>query len=552
MNRNHPDLRQTVDLIDQLFDGQLSAEQHQELEKLVCESSECRQLYLRLIHQQAVLRPILGIASMYDSLTHTNDDSEFESFVSTEIIREMLDEESVVAQRKTTERTPIENIAAKKFSAFRLERDRHPKPPQVRRNTLYATVASLAAAIVGILFFVGKGTEPNSVAKIVNASDLVWSTNDHAMPPKGNLQAGQQIDVEAGLLEIEFGDGARVILEGPAKFAVQSRDAGDLQLGKLVAQVPSQAHGFRIHTPGMKIVDLGTEFGVVVDSEKNAQVRVFSGKVNLHAVDKEQREIASRLLRPGTTIEVAGPSLASRIANATESIFKPIASVPKWKRTLLAKNQEVFSDDFSKFHAGRYSKHDTYGQGGTFDFKQGRLNLRPVVGNTVAVMLAEPALRLRRGMQFSADISANESASRRVGLLISTFSGQPDGAESFGFRFNFDDNDLWVHVYDQPSDDRVGYTGKGPETAISKLSEGTLTLSVEWVNDTTFKFYCRSQGNPNRLLVDTRSIEALKDVSELYVGVQSFRNQGPLVGRCSRLTIEPIETPPSVGKRGRE
>jgi len=65
----------------------------------------------------------------------------------------------------------------------------------------------------------------------------------------------------------------------------------------------------------------------------------------------------------------------------------------------------------------------------------------------------------------------------------------------------------------------------------------SFTLSVEWVGETTFKFYCQSRGNPDRLLIDTRSIEALKDFSELHIGVQCYRNEDPLVGQCSRLTI---------------
>jgi hypothetical protein len=47
--------------------------------------------------------------------------------------------------------------------------------------------------------------------------------------------------------------------------------------------VPPPAQGFRLLTPNMKLVDLGTEFGVQVDSAaQKAEVHVFEGEVEAH------------------------------------------------------------------------------------------------------------------------------------------------------------------------------------------------------------------------------------------------------------------------------
>ena len=45
----------------------------------------------------------------------------------------------------------------------------------------------------------------------------------------------------------------------------------------MTARVPVPAHGFTVHSPQGKVVDLGTEFGVSVDGPGTTSVRVFSG-----------------------------------------------------------------------------------------------------------------------------------------------------------------------------------------------------------------------------------------------------------------------------------
>ena len=82
-----------------------------------------------------------------------------------------------------------------------------------------------------------------------------------------------------GLAEIEFDCGARVILQGPAGLRLLSGRSARLLKGKLTARVPARARGFTVLTPHNKVVDLGTEFGLSVDDDGAATVRVFTGEV---------------------------------------------------------------------------------------------------------------------------------------------------------------------------------------------------------------------------------------------------------------------------------
>ena len=52
--------------------------------------------------------------------------------------------------------------------------------------------------------------------------------------------------------------------------------------GRLTAEVPSQAEGFRINAKQFFVVDLGTAFGMKVGDDSAAEVHVFAGEVEVH------------------------------------------------------------------------------------------------------------------------------------------------------------------------------------------------------------------------------------------------------------------------------
>ncbi len=87
------------------------------------------------------------------------------------------------------------------------------------------------------------------------------------------------MELAAGLAELTFNCGARIILHGPAQFVVGNERGGDLHLGRITAKVPHSAVGFTVNTPTGKVVDLGTEFGVAVNAAQLTRVVVFVGEV---------------------------------------------------------------------------------------------------------------------------------------------------------------------------------------------------------------------------------------------------------------------------------
>jgi hypothetical protein len=116
-----------------------------------------------------------------------------------------------------------------------------------------------------------------NVAWLVNAQNCRWAGTE--VGPGRDMRAGKSLSLEQGLAEIEFDQGARIILQGPAAVELLSGCKVRLRHGTLTARVPRRAQGFTVVSPGGRVVDLGTEFGLTVDEGGATTVRVFKGEV---------------------------------------------------------------------------------------------------------------------------------------------------------------------------------------------------------------------------------------------------------------------------------
>ena len=99
---------------------------------------------------------------------------------------------------------------------------------------------------------------------------------------KSPVSLGDRFAIRSGLLEITYDTGAKVILQGPVTYKVESKNGGFMSVGKLTGKVEVEAaKGFCVRTPTATVTDLGTEFGVEVDREGNHDVQVFAGQVKV-------------------------------------------------------------------------------------------------------------------------------------------------------------------------------------------------------------------------------------------------------------------------------
>lgn len=127
------------------------------------------------------------------------------------------------------------------------------------------------------------------VAELTDLHAAVWTVGQIGTHRGVQLAAGHRLELQEGVAEITYRSGAVVIVVAPAEFIVgkapaesgnqQSPGGGTLHSGRAIVHVPEAARGFAIDTPQALLVDLGTRFGVEVNSEMKTDVHVLEGTV---------------------------------------------------------------------------------------------------------------------------------------------------------------------------------------------------------------------------------------------------------------------------------
>jgi hypothetical protein len=116
------------------------------------------------------------------------------------------------------------------------------------------------------------------LAVITNADGALWEGGDASVMIGSAIGPGM-VELCEGRIELELDNGVRLAVEGPARFELESLFHGVLYQGRLAANVPPQGVGFKIDTPSLSVVDLGTEFALHVSETGVSDVHVFTGEV---------------------------------------------------------------------------------------------------------------------------------------------------------------------------------------------------------------------------------------------------------------------------------
>jgi hypothetical protein len=130
-------------------------------------------------------------------------------------------------------------------------------------------------------------------ATLTQNADASWDTPR----AEGDRLTAGVLRLAQGSAEIHFDKGTVVFLTGPAVLELCSADEVSLQHGSLNARVPAPAVGFSVATPLSRVVDLGTEFDVVVQDSGTITTLVHEGRVSF----RPQREHE----KPDKPIELA-------------------------------------------------------------------------------------------------------------------------------------------------------------------------------------------------------------------------------------------------------
>jgi hypothetical protein len=323
--------RETLDrLLFALRDDELKPSQAAELEELLLDSAEAMQHYLRVTNLNA------GLRWMAEG---ENEDGS--------AVRELEIESSSLEISEPQSQVPaavtsippivIDSSADLDAPVFAL---RSPVGGFLFSYTMSAVIVGVAL-LVGWMWRTSAGPQlvhdvlqpvpavpaaAPSVGRVTGMVDCRWIDLSQATVEQADVPLGRKYALASGFLEITYDSGAKVLLQGPAVYEVESARGGFLSLGRLTAIVTSRgARGertanptrsdqepqptaslaprpsfraaadsrlstlssrlFSVRTPSAVVTDLGTEFGVEVDKWGITRSHVFRGKVEVRVDD---------------------------------------------------------------------------------------------------------------------------------------------------------------------------------------------------------------------------------------------------------------------------
>jgi hypothetical protein len=145
-----------------------------------------------------------------------------------------------------------------------------------------------------------------------------WSESTTSVRVGSALEPGW-LRLESGLAQVVFYSGARVVIEGPTELQLVSPNEAVCPIGRLLADVPAPARGFRLKTDHLDVVDFGTAFGVHATPGRT-EVHVFDGEVRWRSP-----AAAEQSLGEGQAVVVEGgpaPRFMAARATAFSSLFE--------------------------------------------------------------------------------------------------------------------------------------------------------------------------------------------------------------------------------------
>lgn len=156
--------------------------------------------------------------------------------------------------------------------------------PNTRKNTLAWSVAAILILTLVCVGFFMKSSDviekpDNIIGHLINQDDAEFdpefTLNDFKFESK-------RYRLEQGVIHFQLKNGAEFIVKGPADFQIENMLLLTLHRGNLRAIIPNTAQGFVVSTPGIEYEDLGTEFGVSVETESGkSKLHVFDGQVDV-------------------------------------------------------------------------------------------------------------------------------------------------------------------------------------------------------------------------------------------------------------------------------
>jgi hypothetical protein len=164
-------------------------------------------------------------------------------------------------------------------------------------------------------------------AQVTRMRDCLWAPGSTVLKRGDDFPKDQPLQLASGLLEITLFNGAQISLEGPCHFQMRRATEGYLEQGRLLARADAKsAKGLTISTPYSKVVDLGTEFGMVVKPSGITEVHVLQGLVEVDYRSSQGSTFSGGILQQGQAQRFSAANAVAEIIPTDQPAFQVMQS----------------------------------------------------------------------------------------------------------------------------------------------------------------------------------------------------------------------------------
>jgi hypothetical protein len=297
-------------LLFRFLDGQITSQERRELESLLQSDPKAIETYVRFMSISESLRQF---GQTYNDSVWPPSLQEFGEY---EKAAPPIDV-SIIPQAAARE-IPIKKIIVPVLQERR-----------INKTSIAALIISLAACLAIFIYIKLNPYVPLEVATVAETVNASWADSGLSLPKGYRVYAGQEIlYLTKGVIKLSYDNGTEAIIEGPAEFRIPSDNQIQFNHGSIYVSVAPEGIGFTLKTPNAKVVDLGTDFGVLANPDGTSEVHMLDGQALVVPFRKEQ------------TRQVVTQGMATRIDQDAVLHSIPLKK-NTFDRAVVSKNQSV-------------------------------------------------------------------------------------------------------------------------------------------------------------------------------------------------------------------